>query len=104
MGQRQQVARDNFISLIRRKISPLVNFLSRYRVHPDTLSLTGFVLNFMAAGFFGMGWLLGAGILLLLGGFLDVLDGEFARRKNETSRYGAFLDSVLDRYSESAVF
>ena len=33
-----------------------------------------------------------------------MLDGEFARRKNETSRYEAFLDSVLDRYSESAVF
>ena len=51
-----------------------------------------------------MGWLLGAGILLLLGGFLDVLDGDIARLKNETSRYGAFLDSILDRYSESAVF
>ena len=51
-----------------------------------------------------MGYLRLAGILTLLGGFCDTLDGSIARTTGRTSRFGALLDSVVDRYSEFIMY
>jgi CDP-diacylglycerol--glycerol-3-phosphate 3-phosphatidyltransferase len=81
-----------------------VRLLSTMRVRPDTLTVVGWALALGAAALFGLGYIRGAGVVMLLGGLFDALDGAVARESNRMSAFGAFLDSTLDRLSESAVF
>ncbi len=74
------------------------------RVRPDTLTVVGWTLALCAAVLFGLGHARVAGAVMLLGGLFDALDGAVARESNRMSSFGAFLDSTLDRLSESSVF
>lgn len=74
------------------------------RVRPDTLTVMGWALALCSAVLFGLGYAMIAGAVMLLGGLFDALDGAVARESNQMSSFGAFLDSTLDRLSESAVF
>jgi CDP-diacylglycerol---glycerol-3-phosphate 3-phosphatidyltransferase len=74
------------------------------RVRPDTLTVIGWTLALGAAVLFGLGYARVAGLVMLLGGLFDALDGAVARETNRMSSFGAFLDSTLDRLSEAAVF
>ncbi|CAA9430604.1 MAG: Phosphatidylinositol phosphate synthase @ Archaetidylinositol phosphate synthase [uncultured Rubrobacteraceae bacterium] len=85
-------------------LHPLVRLLSSMRVRPDTLTVVGWTLALGAAVLFGLGHTPIAGGVMLLGGLFDALDGAVARESNRMSSFGAFLDSTLDRLSESAVF
>ena len=85
-------------------LRPLVRWLSVMRVRPDTLTVIGWSLALGAAVLFGLGYARVAGLVMLLGGLFDALDGAVARETNRMSSFGAFLDSTLDRLSESAVF
>jgi CDP-diacylglycerol--glycerol-3-phosphate 3-phosphatidyltransferase len=85
-------------------LRPLVKWLSVMRVRPDTLTVVGWILALGAAVLFGLGYARIAGAAMLLGGLFDALDGAVARETNRMSSFGAFLDSTLDRLSESAVF
>ena len=85
-------------------LRPLVRWLSVMRVRPDTLTVIGWTLALGAAMLFGLGYARVAGLVMLLGGLFDALDGAVARETNRMSSFGAFLDSTLDRLSESAVF
>lgn len=85
-------------------LHPLVRLLSAMRVRPDTLTVAGWTLALCAAVLFGLGHTRIAGVVMLLGGLFDALDGAVARESNRMSSFGAFLDSTLDRLSESAVF
>ncbi len=76
---------------------------------PNKLSATGIVLAFLSALAY-TAWqtntlyLLLATVLLLLSGFCDALDGILARLYHETTPFGGFLDSLLDRYADTAVY
>jgi phosphatidylinositol phosphate synthase len=85
-------------------LAPLVRWLSVMRVRPDTLTVIGWTLALGSAVLFGLGYVRIAGAVMLLGGLFDALDGAVARESNRMSSFGAFLDSTLDRLSESAVF
>jgi len=85
-------------------LRPFVRWLSVMRVRPDTLTVVGWTLALLAAVLFGLGQPRIAGAVMLLGGIFDALDGAVARESNRMSSFGAFLDSTLDRLSESAVF
>jgi CDP-diacylglycerol--glycerol-3-phosphate 3-phosphatidyltransferase len=85
-------------------LRPLVKWLSIMRVRPDTLTVIGWTLALCSAVLFGLGYARIAGAAMLLGGLFDALDGAVARETNRMSSFGAFLDSTLDRLSESAVF
>ena len=85
-------------------LRPAVRWLSVMRVRPDTLTVVGWTLALGAAVLFGLGYARVAGLVMLLGGLFDALDGAVARETNRMSSFGAFLDSTLDRLSESAVF
>jgi CDP-diacylglycerol--glycerol-3-phosphate 3-phosphatidyltransferase len=85
-------------------LRPFVRWLSVMRVRPDTLTVVGWTLSLGAAVLFGLGQARIAGAVMLLGGIFDALDGAVARESNLMSSFGAFLDSTLDRLSESAVF
>lgn len=82
---------------------PVARFLMKTKVTPNILTLTGFLLNVVVAVLVGYQFLLAAGLVLLFSGLFDMLDGALARATGKTSKSGAILDSVLDRYSEAAV-
>jgi len=73
-------------------------------VQANWLTYAGFVLNVGVALLVAEGWLVLGGALFLLVNALDFLDGAVARASGTAGGYGAFLDSVLDRYSEAVVF
>ncbi len=74
---------------------------------PNSLTVLGFLFNFPAAFILAQGqswsWLVG-GLLILFAGAFDMLDGAVARVTGKSTKFGAFLDSNFDRYSEVVVF
>jgi len=82
---------------------PAVQFLARRHITPTTLTLTGFVITLGAAALIATGYLFIAGFVVLVAGFFDMLDGALARRTNQVTRFGAVLDSVLDRVSDAVL-
>ena len=72
-------------------------------ITPNTVTVAGLFLNGAVAFVLATGRLQAGGILLLLAGGFDMLDGALARRTKNFSTFGAFLDSTLDRYSEAIV-
>jgi archaetidylinositol phosphate synthase len=71
---------------------------------PTAWTLIGVFFAFLAALYYGGGFPVAAGVLVIFSGFFDVLDGAVARATGKTSARGAFLDSTLDRLSEMAIF
>ncbi len=88
----------------RQLLRPLARFLSAMRVRPDALTAMGWALSVSAATLFALGYTKTAGAVMLFAGLFDALDGAVARESNRMSSFGAFLDSTLDRLSESAIF
>ncbi len=82
---------------------PVVRLLARTAVAPDMISWAGFVITLGAAALVISGQLFIAGFAVLIAGFFDTLDGALARGANRATRFGAILDSTLDRLSEAAV-
>jgi len=82
---------------------PIARFLIKTKVTPNILTVTGFLLNVVVAVLVGYDILLAAGLVLLFSGLFDMLDGALARATGKITKAGAILDSVLDRFSESAV-
>ncbi|MBI4289463.1 MAG: CDP-alcohol phosphatidyltransferase family protein [Chloroflexi bacterium] len=82
----------------------LASAIARTRIHPNVLSVIGLLIGLVAAAAAGLGHLLAAGILVLVSGVFDLLDGAVARASNKTSRFGGVLDSTLDRVGEAALF
>src|SRR6266513_3605117 len=89
----------------------IVRWLALTRINPNVLTFMGLVVNAWAAFFFGyataqnqqrMFFL--AGLIIIGSGFFDLVDGEVARAQNRVTRFGAFFDSVVDRYSDASQF
>ncbi len=72
-------------------------------ISPTQLTLLGFVLNLGVALVLATGNLALGGVLSIVVGAFDMLDGALARVAKRATRFGAFLDSTLDRYSEAAI-
>ena len=83
---------------------PGARFLNALGLTPNSVTLMGFALSVVAGYLAGSGWLLAAGVVFLLGGALDLMDGALARFTGKDSRFGALLDSVFDRLGEAALF
>ena len=78
-------------------------FLFKRAVNPNLLTVCGTVISGGAAWAFSQGHFRAAGIVLLLGGFFDLVDGVVARPFGSSTSFGAFLDSTLDRLVDMAV-
>lgn len=78
--------------------------LDRWNVSPDWVTLTGLVLTLGVAALAALGEIRWAGLAYIFAGACDSLDGALARVSGKGSRFGAFLDSTLDRLEESIVF
>lgn len=78
----------------------VVRVLTRFKVNPNFLTFTGVVISFWAAWNFGFGHFARGALIIILAGAFDMLDGEVARVSRSETRFGAFYDSVIDRYSD----
>lgn len=83
--------------------TPLLPIVKRIPFSPNTLSVIGFLITTVAALVIPLNIRLG-GVLILTGGIFDMLDGMVARTSGKTTKFGAFLDSVIDRYSDAFLF
>jgi CDP-diacylglycerol--glycerol-3-phosphate 3-phosphatidyltransferase len=79
-------------------------FLGRIGFSPNALTIVGSLLTASVGLLIAQGWFVAAGICLWLFSATDTLDGALARATNRVTVFGAFLDSVCDRYAEAAVF
>ncbi|MBI2158202.1 MAG: transglycosylase SLT domain-containing protein [Candidatus Rokubacteria bacterium] len=82
---------------------PVGRALFRLRLRPNHLTILGLGVSFLAAAAFIAGHLRSAGVLLALAGLCDFFDGSLARASGQVTAFGAFLDSVIDRYSDLVV-
>jgi CDP-diacylglycerol--glycerol-3-phosphate 3-phosphatidyltransferase len=87
-----------------RATTPLVGALVRSGVTPNTLTTVGAVVITAAAVAYGTGAVQAGGWLILLSGVVDTLDGQVARQGGQTTPFGAFYDSTLDRIGDGACF
>jgi CDP-diacylglycerol--glycerol-3-phosphate 3-phosphatidyltransferase len=94
-------------SVLGKDLDPLIQrifpFLFRRHHDPNLLSACGALVSVAAGAAFGMGRLGLGGLLILVGGFFDLVDGVVARHQGDSTRFGAFLDSTLDRLSDMAL-
>ncbi len=86
---------------IRNALTPAARRITE--INPNTITLSGLFLSFISAFLFAMNDLFWAGLLLLASGFLDAFDGLVARENNRITGFGGFLDSVCDRFGDTAV-
>ena len=91
-------------SIFLKILSPLTHLLAKWGVSPNSITLAGLIITTLAALAFAAGYIRLGGVLVLLGGLCDTFDGVIARSAGKTTRYGAFFDSVIDRYAELVMF
>ena len=85
-------------------LDPLATLMNRMGLMPNTMTILGLVGNVIGAFLIAQGYLTAGGILVLLMGPVDALDGTMARLRGMAGNFGAFVDSVTDRYSELVIF
>ena len=90
-------------NLAYRITNPIVRILSKSGITPNVLTFINLVLNIVAAYVITTGHFLLGGVLVLVAGLFDLLDGALARFTKQTTKFGAILDSVADRISEAAI-
>src|SRR5262245_40352177 len=89
----------------------IVRGLALTRISPNVLTFIGLVINIIAAVLFGYAnsqnyprMFLYAGLVIIGAGIFDMVDGRVARATNQVTTFGGFFDSVIDRYSDVALF
>lgn len=81
-------------------IMRIVRWLALSRIHPNVLTFIGLVINAGAAVLLASGRFLAAGIVIIVAGLFDMVDGRVARETKQVTLFGGFFDSVVDRYSD----
>ena len=74
------------------------------RIHPNTLTLIGLLINIAAAVALALNRFVLAGVIMIVANIFDFIDGKVAHITNTVSRFGAFWDSTLDRFSDICLF
>jgi len=90
-------------SIASRITNPVVGILSRSGIKPNALTFINLALNIVAAYIIAGSHFVLGGVLVLVSGLFDLLDGALARFTGQTTRFGAILDSTVDRISEAAI-
>src|ERR1700750_2225459 len=92
-------------------LQAIVNGLALTRISPNVLTFIGLLINTVAAIFFGLAnshnyvrYFLYAGLVIICAGMFDMVDGRVARQTDQVTVFGAFFDSVIDRYSDVVLF
>lgn len=90
--------------LITRFCQPLVLKLVQWHIKPNLLTLLGLCCSLVLPFLFIKGWLVVCGLTIVVVELFDILDGEVARVSGRPSRFGAFFDSTIDRFTEGMIF
>lgn len=85
-------------------LEKIVAGLAATGIHPNLLTLLGLAVNTVAAVFFTRGDFRWGAAVIFLAGFLDIADGQVARKQGRVTAFGAFFDSTLDRYSDMMLY
>lgn len=85
-------------------LEPAAGFLNRLGLMPNVATLLGLFGTAVGAYFLAVGQITVGGLIILVAAPFDALDGTMARLRGEPSSFGAFVDSVTDRYSELVIF
>jgi phosphatidylglycerophosphate synthase len=87
-----------------RILNGIVRQIARLDPNPNLISVIGLGINVFAALLYGYGWFFYAGLVMIFANIFDMLDGQVARLTGRVTKFGAFLDSSLDRLSDMVVF
>lgn len=85
-------------------LDPIGAFFNRIGLTPNTMTILGLIGNTIGAFLLSQGQFTYGGLIILAMGPVDALDGTMARLRGDPSEFGAFVDSVTDRYSELVIF
>lgn len=88
----------------RKFLDPITGLLASLGIPPTAVTVLGLVISIYGATVVARGSLFPGGLWLIVAGLCDVLDGQLARRRGAESKFGAFIDSTLDRIAELAYF
>jgi CDP-diacylglycerol---glycerol-3-phosphate 3-phosphatidyltransferase len=103
--KKKQLTLTDFLRVRMKGITdPIGRFLNRLGLTPNTITILGLAGNTIGAYFLSQGNMTIGGIIILAMGPVDALDGTMARLRGEPSSFGAFVDSITDRYSELVIF
>lgn len=95
---------DQMRAVFKFVLDPIGAFFNSLGIRPNTMTLLGLVGHTIGAFFLYEGRMLVGGLIILALAPVDALDGTMARLRGESSDFGAFVDSVTDRYSELVIF
>jgi CDP-diacylglycerol---glycerol-3-phosphate 3-phosphatidyltransferase len=85
-------------------INRIVRWLALSKIHPNVLTFIGLLINIWAAWLFSQGSFRWAGVVVTGAAIFDMVDGRVARATDQVTRFGGFFDSVIDRYSDLALY
>jgi len=85
-------------------LDPLIERIVRIQVHPNHFTILGLIISLVSAFFYAKHNIRLGGLFILLSGICDIIDGKVARKTGQSSKFGAILDSSLDRYAELFMF
>lgn len=85
-------------------LEPIAEFIHKLGIHPNQLTIAGLIGTSIGAWYVSQGNMQLGGLLIMLMGPFDALDGAVARLRGEPEHFGAFVDSVTDRYAELIIF
>jgi CDP-diacylglycerol---glycerol-3-phosphate 3-phosphatidyltransferase len=104
-NKKKQLTLTDFLRVRFKGITdPIGRFFNRLGLTPNTMTILGLAGNTIGAYFLSQGYMSLGGIVILAMGPVDALDGTMARLRGEPSNFGAFVDSISDRYSELVIF
>jgi CDP-diacylglycerol--glycerol-3-phosphate 3-phosphatidyltransferase len=83
--------------------APIGRLVGNLGISPNALTVIGYLLSLLVAYVLATGRLQAGGVLVAVAALFDALDGTVARATGQTSTFGAFFDSVMDRFSEATV-
>ncbi|UCF37206.1 MAG: CDP-alcohol phosphatidyltransferase family protein [Acidobacteriota bacterium] len=82
----------------------IISFLIFLHIRPNHLTFIGFLMSIVVAYIFATGQFKLAGVMLIVAGLFDMVDGMVARKLGEVTPFGAFFDSIMDRYSDLVMY
>ncbi|MEN6410305.1 MAG: CDP-alcohol phosphatidyltransferase family protein [Anaerolineaceae bacterium] len=103
MEHKRMSLSDHMRVIFKGVLDPIGGWLNSLGIHPNTMTILGLIGNLVASVLVAFGYIQLGGIIYLANGLFDVLDGTMARLRGSTSVFGAYLDSVSDRYADLAI-
>jgi CDP-diacylglycerol--glycerol-3-phosphate 3-phosphatidyltransferase len=102
--QEKPTLTEQMRSRFRGLLNSIGSFLNNLGITPNAMTISGLIGNTVGAALVAMGHMTIGGLIILAMGPIDALDGTMARLRGMSGQFGAFVDSVTDRYSELIIF